>query len=170
MFGAGLALIFFGLALAFANTIMAKLANKYLTVTGTIVGYKQFPADKTITDAAILKRGIHFRWLRVFQFQHPQTGQIIELFGNPAVWNPEPVGTQMQLGFNPAKINPVTDFVWVKQSDPVTQTVVHASVIAGLLLVVGSFFIPSDSFANFPFVVAAMLAVFLAGFLRISRT
>ena len=130
MLNIGVGFMAFGLMLWLYEKMPLLGARKRLTTTARIVGYMQFPADKTTTDISIF-RGAHFRWTRVVTFKNPQTGQTLEMWSNPVVFNPEPIDTVIEISFNPEKINPEKDFVWVQGGMRDVKIVARTSIVTG---------------------------------------
>lgn len=134
----GIPLILFGLGLVVINSIMSAAARRRLLVTATIVGYKQFPNDATYTD---ITRGPNTNWLQVVEFTNPQTGQVLQMYSNPGMQNPEPIGTTLTVGFDPLKTDPVKNFVWVQGGSQVLRLFGWACVAGGIGIIVLSLFL-----------------------------
>lgn len=144
MFNFGIGFIGFGVMLWLMGKVPLIGARKQLTATSTIIGYKQFPQDKTITSNEI-RKGANFRWLRVVTFKNPLTNEYIEMYSNPSVHTPEPIGTEIKITFDPNKTDPRNDFVWVKNGFHATNKVARISFITGLTSYVVLLFVPKDS-------------------------
>ncbi len=166
MFNIGAGFMAFGLMLWLYKKLPAIGGGTRLTTTGTIVGYKQFPSDKTITNNNIF-RGQNFTWLRVVTFKNPQTSETLEMHSNPGVANPEPIGTEIKIGFNPKKTDSAKDFVWVQNGMRAVGTIAHVSFVTGLVVFVILLFVSKSSPLQFILIIPAFMIVFVASYINV---
>lgn len=156
----------FGLMLWLYKTIPTIGAGKRLTVNARIVGYKQFPSDKTLTDDNIY-RGPNFRWLRVVAFRNPQTSETLEMYSNPGIANPEPIGTNITVNFNPSKTDPIKDYVWVQNGMRSIGKIARVSFATGFVTFIILQFIPESSPLQFLLLIPAFTVVFVTSYIYV---
>lgn len=166
MFNVGVGFMACGLMLWLYKKLPMIGAGTRLTTTGRVVGYKQFPTDKTITNNNIF-RGQNFTWLRVVSFKNPHTGETLEMYSNPGVANPESIGTEIKIDFNPSKTDPVKNFVWVQNGMRAVGIIANISFITGLVVFVILLFVPKTSPLHFILIVPAFMVVFIASYINI---
>jgi hypothetical protein len=166
MFNAGVGFMAFGIMLWLYKKLPTIGMGTRLTTIARIVGYKQFPQDKTITDSNIF-RGQNFTWLRVVTFKNPQTSEALEMYSNPGVANPEPIGTEIEISFNPNKIDPTKDFVWVQNGMRAVSVVARISFVTGLVVFIALLFVPKSSPWQFILMLPAFMVVFVASYINI---
>jgi hypothetical protein len=166
MLNVGLGFIVFGLMLWVYGMIQKVGASNRIATTARIVGYKQFPSDKTITDMSIY-RGQNFSWLRVVSFLNTKNNQTLEMYSNPSVANPEPIGTEIKISFDPLKTDPATDFVWVENGMRAVKVIAQVSVVTGLVVFVALLFVPKSSPLHFILVLPALAVVFIVAYLSV---
>jgi|GEM_PF-3009560 len=166
MFNVGVGFMLFGLGLWIYSKISSMGDQGRQKTTATIVGYKQFPTDATITDDTI-SRGPYFQWLRVVEFTHPTTNQTLQMYSNPGVTNPEPIGTRLEISFNPDKTDPITDFVWIEGSMRVSRDIGLVSFATGLVLFFILLFVPESSPLHFVLILPAFLVVLIYTYTRV---
>ena len=136
--------IIFGLALIVVAKFLLRNTDRAITVPATIIGYKQFPSDQLIVTNDI-SHGPNLLWLRVVEFTNPQTGQKLQMLSNPGVLDPEPIGTILTVLFDPAKMDPVRDFVWVRGGLHAYYIVGTISAVVGAVLVILNLLSPSSA-------------------------
>jgi hypothetical protein len=166
MFNIGVGFMVLGLMMWLYGKLPTLGARRRLTATARIVGYKQFPTDATITDNNVFV-GQNFSWHRVVVFKNSQTGQAIEMFSNPGVAIPEPIGTMLEISFDPKKTDQVLDFVWVQGGLHAVETIARISFMTGLIAFVVLLFVPKSSFLHFVVLVPAFLVVFVVAYVNI---
>lgn len=166
MFNVGLGFMVFGLMLWLYAKLPTLGSGKRLTTIARIVGYKQFPTDKTIVDSNIF-RGRNFSWLRVVTFKNPQNDQFLEMYCNPGVANPEPIGTEIKISFNPNKTDPVKDFAWVENGMLAVKTIARISFVTGLVVFLILLFVPESSPLHPILIVPAFLVIFIAAHINV---
>jgi hypothetical protein len=166
MFNIGIGFIAFGLMLLLYEKMPMIGVGRRLRSTASIVGYRQFPSDKTIYDNNIF-RGQNFSWLRIVTFKNTQNNQTLEMYSNPSVANPEPIGTEIKISFDPVKTDPVKDFVWVENGMRAVRTIAWTSFVTGLVLFFILLFIPKSSPLHLILMIAAFVIVFVTAYINV---
>jgi len=126
----GIAFILLGVILLAMDIFYKISARKCITLSAVIVGYKQFPTDKIIPHNDITL-DFHIYWLRMVEFINPKTGKKLTMFSNPATWSPEQIGTTIKIDFNPNKIDPIKDYVWVHDGYAFNRDMGKTSLFTG---------------------------------------
>lgn len=166
MLNVGVGFILFGLMLWVYAKLPKVGAGQRIITTARIVGYKQFPADQTITDMSIY-RGQNFSWLRVVSFLGTRDNQTLEMYSNPSVANPEPIGTEIQITYDPNKTDPLKDFVWVENGMRAVKELAAITLVTGLVLFIVLLFVPESSPLQLILIVPAFLAVFITAYIKV---
>jgi hypothetical protein len=166
MFNVGLGFLAFGVMLLAMDFVLKLLARKRLMTTATIIGYKQFPSDKTITSNDIY-RGQYFTWLRVMEFTDTRSGKVLQMYSNPGVQNPEPIGTTLTIAFDPSKTDPQKDYVLIRGGTAAMKYVGLLSLVVGLALFVILQLVPASSPIHFAGAVVGFAIVFVVGYIRV---
>jgi hypothetical protein len=163
MLNIGVMFILFG-AMLLAMDIFYKISTrKWITTTATIIGYKQFPADKIITHNDIARDGgNHFAWIRVVEFINPETNEKLRMLSNPRAPFPEQIGTMIKINFNPNKIDLIKDCVFVHDGFAYNRDIGKASIFSGLVLYFVLFFVTSP-FIYFMCTLGAFSIIFIRG-------
>jgi hypothetical protein len=89
------------------------------------------------------------------------------MYSNPGVANPEPIGTEIKVSFNPNKTDPVRDFVWVYNGMHAVEAIGRISFVAGAIVFVILKFVPKSSFLHPIMIIPAFAAVFVAAYVNI---
>lgn len=158
--GVGLAFITFGAMLLIIRAFYSLKTRQGVVVPSKIVGYKQFPADKTIYSNDI-KHGRNFAWLRVVRFIRPDTHVEIETFSNPAVAKPEPIGSSIDIKFTTANSEPAKNGVWVHDGMQSHKVVGGTAIACGISILLASLY--SDDLVWIGTVVA-LIIIFATAF------
>lgn len=169
MFNVGVAFIGFGLLLYAIHAWYSRSNQTRRRIKATVMGYKQFPTDTMITTNDF-SRGANFRWHRIFEFTNPENGQTVQLYSNPGVANPEPIGTQVEISYEPTGLNDQKSFAWVPKDMEYSRQVGKISFSIGLIMFIALQFVPNTSFLHFVGALAGIGVLFIAIYRTINRT
>lgn len=148
--------------LVIPDVIITRIAKNKVSVKAKIIGYKQFPNDIIITDNTIFKGG-SFSWLRVVEFINPQNGQLVQMFTNPSVPKPEPIGTELTVAFNPNKTTPTSNGAWVQGNARPIRKLGIPTVAMGLIVYITLLIFPFNTILILGCLIVPFAMIFIFG-------